>query len=282
MPNCQHKVMKVLSSIMASSSSHPALHGGEPSSRMELVLLLVSMVLALSCSTSASAIDGRNLTAGFVQVNLTESNFKVQRPYDMPENQRYSYDNATGVRTFLVYAGDKPFNNVTTTNPRTEVRLAGHDYSSGVWQFEGYGYVPTGTSGASVMQIHNEQGAAHATVLMLHVYNGALRYYSGEVVEDRIYDRWFRLNVVHDVGASTVAVYVDGRRKFGKSVVPSASYYFKFGVYMQHHDVSPLMESRWRNVTVYTTNSTASATCRRSWTSRWLLLLAIAFYWSVE
>ena len=135
---------------------------------------------------------------------------------------------------------------------RVFLHLQGHDYSSGVWQFEGYGYVPTGTSGASVMQIHNEQGAAHATVLMLHVYNGTLRYYSGEAVEDRIYDRWFRLNVVHDVAASTVAVYVDGRRKFGASVIPSDSYYFKFGVYMQHHDVSPLMESRWRNITLYT------------------------------
>jgi hypothetical protein len=130
--------------------------------------------------------------------------------------------------------------------------LQGHDYSSGAWQFEGYAYVPTGTSGASVMQIHREQGAAPATVLMLHVYNGTLRHYSGEAVEDHTYDRWFRLNVVHDIGASTVAVYVDGRRKFGTSVIPSDSYYFKFGVYMQHHDVSPLMESRWRNITLYT------------------------------
>jgi hypothetical protein len=53
-----------------------------------------------------------------------------------------------------------------------------------------------------------------------------------------------------------VAVYVDGHRKFGTSVIPSDSYYFKFGVYMQHHDVSPLMELRWRNITLipYTPN----------------------------
>ena len=128
----------------------------------------------------------------------------------------------------------------------------GHDYSSGVCQFEGYGYVPTGTSGASVMQIHNEDAGAKATTLMLHVYNGTLRYYSGEAVEDSIYDRWFRLNVVHDVDASTVAVYVDGAPRLAVNVTPSASHYFKFGVYQQRHDVSPLMESRWRNITVYT------------------------------
>ena len=132
--------------------------------------------------------------------------------------------------------------------------MQGRDYSSGVWQFEGYGYVPAGTSGVSVMQIHNENGAAHATSMMLHVYDGTLRYYSGEAVEDGIYDRWFRLNVVHDVGASTVAVYVNGGStpRLAVAVAPSASHYFKFGVYVQHHDVSPCVESRWRNVTVYT------------------------------
>ena len=26
-------------------------------------------------------------------------------------------------------------------------------YTAGVWQFEGYGYVPAGTSGVSVMQV---------------------------------------------------------------------------------------------------------------------------------
>ena len=71
------------------------------------------------------AVDGccDDLTAGFVQVELPEGNFVVQSPYDVPENQRYSYDVATGVRTFWVYADDKPFNTVTATNPRTEVRL---------------------------------------------------------------------------------------------------------------------------------------------------------------
>ena len=130
--------------------------------------------------------------------------------------------------------------------------LQGHDYSSGVWQFEGYGYVPSGKTGVPVMQIHNEEGAAHATVLMLHVYDGVLRFYNGAAVEPDIYNRWFRLNVVHDVGASTVAVYIDGEERFSTRVIPSESYYFKFGVYMQHHDQSSCMESRWTNVTLYT------------------------------
>ncbi|CAL4896766.1 unnamed protein product [Urochloa decumbens] len=239
-----------LSSTMASSSLH-ALAGG--SVRTATLLGLVIILLCVLAPAPAVAVDGCNLTAGFVQVDLPEGNYVVQSPYDVPENQRYSYDVATGVRTFWVYADDKPFNTVTLTNPRAEeVRLSGHDYSSGIWQFEGYGYVPSGTSGTSVMQIHNVDAGARATTLMLHVYNGTLRFYSGAAVEDGIYDRWFRLNVVHDVGASTVAVYVDGAPTLAANVTPSASHYFKFGVYVQHHDVSPRVESRWRNVTVYT------------------------------
>ncbi|KAM0905326.1 hypothetical protein ACQ4PT_011266 [Festuca glaucescens] len=212
-----------------------------------LVLLLVAILV--HCAVHALA-SGVNPTAGFVKVDLTDGNFQVQSPYNVPESQRFRYSH--GVRQFWVLDTDKPFNTATHTNPRTEVRLRGHDYSSGVWQFQGYGYVPSGTSGVSVMQIHNEEGAEHSTVLMLHVYDGVLRFYSGQAVEGDIYDRWFRLNVVHDVDRSTVAVYVDGQKRFATDVTPSRSYYFKFGVYMQHHDWSPCMESRWTNVTVYT------------------------------
>ncbi|KAF7046002.1 hypothetical protein CFC21_055063 [Triticum aestivum] len=209
------------------------------------------LLVAMGCTLLAAARSNRgNPTAGFERVELAAGDFQVQSPYNVPESQRFQYRN--GVRTFWVHRNDKPFNTATHTNPRSEVKLRGHDYSSGVWQFEGYGYVPSGTSGASVMQIHNQEGAAHSTVLMLHVYDGVLRFYSGTTVEPDIYNRWFRLNVVHDVQASTVAVYINGEHKFGTSVTPSESYYFKFGVYMQHHDQSSCMESRWTNVTLYT------------------------------
>jgi hypothetical protein len=86
-------------------------------------------------------------------------------------------------------------------------------YSLGVWQFEGDVYVPSGTWGASVMQIFG--AATHATTLMLHVYDGRITYYHEltKVVADRVYDRWIRLNVVHDVAAGNVTVFVDGERR---------------------------------------------------------------------
>jgi hypothetical protein len=90
-------------------------------------------------------------------------------------------------------------------------------YSSGIWQFEGYGYIPRGTTGASVMQIFG--AAEHATTLMLHVYDGRLTYYHDDsrVVDASIYDRWFKLNVIHDVDVQRDSVRgrpapVDGAR----------------------------------------------------------------------
>ncbi|CAL5386426.1 unnamed protein product [Camellia sinensis] len=80
------------------------------------------------------------------------------------------------------------------TEPRTEVRIRGLDYSSGVWQFEGYGFVPNPTSSATIVQIHIH-GASHgATTIILRIYNGDMRYYSGEPVDTDLYDKWFRVN----------------------------------------------------------------------------------------
>jgi hypothetical protein len=181
-----------------------------------------------------------------------------------------------------VYSTDKPI----STHPggaRTEIKInvrlisSGHSaqpkenivissafnlmqevYRSGVWQFEGEAYVPAGTTGASIMQIF---GAApvrgRATTLMLHVYDGDLTFYHDlqRVLAENIYDRWIRLNVIHDMAASNITVYIDGDEKlsYRGPGAPDAPHYFKFGVYKQsHHQPSYLMESRWRNVAVFT------------------------------
>jgi hypothetical protein len=63
--------------------------------------------------------------------------------------------------------------------------LKEYDYSDGVWQFEGYGFVPKNTTGVSIMQIFN--ASDHATPLMLHVYDGKLIYYHTHVIGNNIY-----------------------------------------------------------------------------------------------
>ena len=60
-------------------------------------------------------------TARFEKVELSDSDFVVQSPYNVPKSQRFQYRN--GVRTFWVYRNDKPFNTATHTNPRSEVMI---------------------------------------------------------------------------------------------------------------------------------------------------------------
>lgn len=124
----------------------------------------------------------------------------------------------------------------------------GYDYSSGVWQFEGQGFVPNGTSGVSIMQVFGSD-PPHATTLMVRTYNGSLFYYRASILVPNIWDRWFRLNVIHDVEASIVRVYVDGVQVYQATGRGGRSHYFKFGVYTQNQP-SYYMESMWKGIRV--------------------------------
>ena len=118
----------------------------------------------------------------------------------------------------------------------------GLDYSSGVWQFEGYGFVPNGTSKATIAQIH---GAAHgATTIILRIYDGDMRYYSKDLIAKDLYDKWFRLNIVHDVDGGKISVFINGVEKFRvkDKGVGSNLLYFKCGVYDAPANISYYME----------------------------------------
>ncbi|CAL4989413.1 unnamed protein product [Urochloa decumbens] len=224
-------------------------------SRSLLLAAAAAIILALSsepCATAAKS--GRSpsahLTAGFTHVKLAESQFVVQKPYDVPLRERY--EQSGGVRRMWVFASDKPISSSHPGGARTEIKV-NKIYSSGVWQFEGDMFVSSGTSGASVMQIFG--AATHATTLMLHVYGGRLTYYHQltKVLAEHVYDRWVRLNVVHDVARGNVTAFVDGERKLSAAGHSGKEHYFKFGVYKQsRHQPSRRMESRWKNVAVYT------------------------------
>lgn len=58
---------------------------------------------------------------GFISLPLNDSNFVIQKPYDVPEDQRHSYIN--GVHKLWVYSTDKPFSLTSHTNPRAEIRI---------------------------------------------------------------------------------------------------------------------------------------------------------------
>ncbi|KAJ1438434.1 Concanavalin A-like lectin/glucanase domain superfamily [Sesbania bispinosa] len=210
------------------------------------IFVILSLFLLFSLK-NFELVCGEDPTSGFTPVPLTQENFVLQKPYDIPLDQRYSYND--GIHRLWVYADDKPHDPNSHTQPRTEIRIKGLDYHDGVWQFEGYGFVPNGTSGATVAQIH---GASHgATTLILRIYNGDMRYYSRDLVAENLYDKWFRLNIIHDVNGGTVTVFIDGEKKFQTKDQGPGDLYFKCGVYAAPANISYYMESRWRDIKIY-------------------------------
>ncbi|KAL1831201.1 hypothetical protein ACET3Z_000852 [Daucus carota] len=208
-------------------------------------MLMLVLVLSLVCDISH--LYASDPTEGFTNIPLTEANFKIQRPYNLPVEARYSFEN--GVRRMWVYANDKSHSPNSQTQPRTEVRIMGHDYSSGVWQFEGYGFVPNGTTGPSVVQIH---GATHeSSTIILRIYDGELRYYSGDLIASNMYDKWFKVNLIHDVDQGKVTVFIDNQQKFQTKDRGPGDLYFKCGVYAAPKNISYYMESRWRDIKLY-------------------------------
>ncbi|KAI4374178.1 hypothetical protein MLD38_012202 [Melastoma candidum] len=191
------------------------------------------------------AATATNSTKGFVAVPLKKSNFEIQRPYDLALAKRYSFKD--GVHKLWVYSNDLPHSLDSHTRPRTEIRIRGYDYSSGVWQFEGHGYVPKGTTGVAVMQVFGAAG--HATTAMIRVYNGSLYYYRHNLLSPDIYDRWFKLNVIHDVEVSRVEIYVDNELKLTTRGQSGKNHFFKCGVYTQD-DASRYLESRWKEIRI--------------------------------
>ena len=46
-----------------------------------------------------------------------------------------------------------------------------------------------------------------------------------------LYDKWFRLNIIHDVDMGMVTVFIDGVQKFQVKDKGLGNLYFKCGVY---------------------------------------------------
>lgn len=87
-----------------------------------VVALLASSPAPAAASRAARApVHGGNPTVGFTEVRLTESNFELQRPYDEPSGDRYSFHG--GVRQLWVLSSDKPHARNSHTSPRTEIRM---------------------------------------------------------------------------------------------------------------------------------------------------------------
>jgi hypothetical protein len=133
----------------------------------------------------------------------------------------------------------------TSGDNRAEDRMQ-NDYTSGTRQFQGeVRVVSLGGTNVSLKQTFMRDNGAF---LMIGV-SMIGRLYSvgdnGELATDVI-GRWVRINTVHDVGAGTVQIWIDGVLKVTKTGGRQVAWYDKYGSYRLGSGHGPI-SVEWRN-----------------------------------
>jgi hypothetical protein len=189
-------------------------------------------------------------TDGWTRTSFT---YSWQKPWNLDLGDRHSYSG--GVHSMWAYASDEPFQKGSSTDPRTEMRWK-VDYTTGNHMWDADVYLPSGTDGASFVQILRSvhPSGTPATDIMLNVYDtggGTVRRYDGTVLKTKAYDTWFNVKIAHQAsgGTGTVKVYLDDSLVLTVADRGPATRYFKNGVY--DHG-SGRVEARFRNIAYWT------------------------------
>jgi MYXO-CTERM domain-containing protein len=167
-------------------------------------------------------------------------------PYDPPERVQ-----TRGCATYGAEGGVERFGltcDAASGDNRAEQRIE-NDYSSGTNQFDGeVRVVSIGGMNVSIKQTFMPNNGAF---LMIAV-GGDGRLYSvgdgaGGELATGVIGRWVRISTVHDVGAGTHEIYVDGALKFTKRGGRQVSWHDKYGTYRLGSGRGPIV-AEWRNV----------------------------------
>ncbi|KAH7279151.1 hypothetical protein KP509_37G007400 [Ceratopteris richardii] len=218
------------------------------------ILAMTMMMMVVRCSPFWNTVFAQTEpTYGFTKLAF---NCEIQEPYNLKAVDRFSF--ANGVYDMWVLRSDKPFLEGSRTMPRSELRVVGHDYSSGKWQFEGDFYVASNITGICIMQIFGGSPTT-ATALQIRISKGELLRYGGgsptRTIAANIYNRWIHLNVIHDADMKYIQIYVDNLLVHEEFNDNYKRHYFKYGAAYTEENASPCLESKWRNVGVWKKSS---------------------------
>jgi hypothetical protein len=190
-------------------------------------------------------------TAGYTEY---KDSFHVERPYDVPINERFSITN--GIYNFWVFPNDKAHSLIAHgTNPRTEATYGGtYDKATvgaGKGNAAGIGYFTKGQRIYSA-DVLIEASAKGSIVMQLHTTATGIGpvYLSGGGIPGGMIDKWFNMKIVFDAASLKSQVYINNCMK-GTVSGPRGDghFYFKNGVY--HCGSSGGCRSHYKNVHFY-------------------------------
>lgn len=210
------------------------------------------LILTMHASTAAAQIGG----TGWVQKTL---NFKIQSPTNAPQSQRYWFTN--NIYHCLVYSNDGAFSVGNTTLPRTEQRY-NPDYTNGEIQYQASLMAPGDENSYCVFQIHtgNAQSATFGSTTFMAFWftnnGGSVHDYSGAILATNLANRWFQLNVDHNVVTRTIRVWINQKLVWTQQDNGAGDFYMKDGVYEQNHNPTLQMDTYLTNILMWTSSGT--------------------------
>ncbi len=182
--------------------------------------------------------------------------FKVQWPYNVAEDTRYTFTN--GVYHMLVYSNDAPFAQGNTTRPRTEQRFP--DYTSGDMQYQAMLMAPADENSYCIFQIHTsdaESPTFGSTAFMLFWFSsdgGSVHEYSGTELASNLGGQWFQVNVDHNLVTHTITVWINNAPVWTQADNGATDFYMKDGVYEQDHSPTLQMDTYVKDIQFWTSS----------------------------
>ena len=187
--------------------------------------------------------------------------FKIQSPTNVPQSDRYWATN--NIYHCQVFSTDGAFSVGNTTLPRTEQRFEpdytnGGKQSIGEIQYQSTEMALSNENSYCVFQIHTgdaESTADGSTTFMLFWFtnnNGSVHDYSGTLLASNLGNKWFQLNVDHNLVNHSIRVWIDKNLVWTQMDNTAGDFYFKDGVYEQSHNPTLQMDAYVTNILMWT------------------------------
>lgn len=211
----------------------------------------LALLAFVSIAVSASAQIGGT---GWKSIAL---NFKIQSPTNVPQNQRYWFSN--NVYHCLTYSNDGAFSVGNTTLPRTEQRYQ-PDYTNGEIQYQAMIMAPSNENSYCVFQIHTGDTTTNGSTTFMAFWftnnGGSVHDYSGTTLATNLANKWFQLNVDHNIVTRTIRVWINQLLVWTQQDNGVKDFYMKDGVYEQGHSPTLQMDTYLTNILMWTSSGT--------------------------